>query len=167
MVGEIQLCGEGISRGYLTVDGPVNSRDANDWLATGDLGYLVDGQIVVCGRLTEVSVMGGRSIYPTEAERAASSVDGIRAGSVVAIRIAPDTAREQFAVVVESSLAGQEDAAKKLAVDVLDRVVAAVDARPQSVIVVPRGSLPKTTSGKLRRRAAAARFGDQLQPTEA
>jgi fatty-acyl-CoA synthase len=167
MVGEIQLCGEGISRGYLTVDGPVNSRDVNGWLPTGDLGYLVDGQIVVCGRLTEVIVMGGRSIYPTEVERAASSVEGVRLGNVAAIRIAPDTAREQFAVVVESSLADQANAAKKLEADVLDRVVAAVDARPQSVIVVPRGSLPKTTSGKLRRRAATARFGDRRQPTEA
>jgi fatty-acyl-CoA synthase len=167
MVGEIQLRGEGISHGYLTVDGPVGSRDAHGWLVTGDLGYLVEGQIVVCGRRKDVIIMGRRSVYPSDVERAASSVDGVRAGNVFAIRIDPGTARERFAVVVESSLAAEEDAAKKLALEVTTRVVAAIDATPQSVLVVPPGGLPKTTSGKLRRTAATTQFAHELQPAEA
>ena len=165
-VGEIQLRGEGVSPGYLAVDGHVDSRDSDGWLATGDIGYLVDHQIVICGRRKDVIIMGGRNIYPTDVERAASGVDGVRGHSVAAVRIDPGTKQERFAVVLESQLADDEDAEKALALEVTARVAAAVDARPSSVVVVPLGSLPKTTSGKLRRSAASTLFNRQTDRPE-
>jgi fatty-acyl-CoA synthase len=161
-VGEIQLRGASVSPRYLTVDGPVDARDVHGWLATGDLGYLVDGQLVICGRRKDVIIIGGRNIYPTDVERATATVDGVRENCVVAVRTDPDTELERFAVIVESPLAGNDEAEKELALAVSARVVAAVDARPLRVVVVPKGSLPKTTSGKLRRAATAARFADRL-----
>ena len=111
-VGEIRVRGESVTPGYLTVDGPLATQDADGWLDTGDEGYLVDGQIVVCGRRKDVIIMGGRNIYPTDIERAASAVDGVRAGNAVAVRLDAGTRRERFAVVVESKLAGDEDAVR-------------------------------------------------------
>ena len=161
-VGEIRLRGEAVTPGYLTVDGPVATQDAAGWLATGDLGYLVDGQIVICGRRKDVIIMGGRNIYPTDIERAATSVEGVRAGNAVAVRIDAGTRRERFAVVLESKLAGDEEAERVLMKEVAARVRDAVDLRPFAVVVLPSGSLPKTPSGKVKRAATAVQFADRI-----
>ncbi len=66
---------------------------------------MVDGEIVICGRAKDVIILAGRNIYPTDIERAASTVEGVRAGNAVAVRLDAGTRRERFAVVVESRLA--------------------------------------------------------------
>ncbi|WP_132874983.1 fatty acyl-AMP ligase [Tamaricihabitans halophyticus] len=161
-VGEIRLRGEAVTPGYLTVDGPKPTQDADGWLATGDIGYLTDGRIVICGRSKDVIIMGGRNIYPTDVERAACSVSGVRAGNAVAVRIDAGKSRERFAVVLESTKAGEEEAERALAKDVTARVMDAVGVRPVSVVVLAPGSLPKTPSGKLRRSAAGTEFADRI-----
>jgi fatty-acyl-CoA synthase len=166
-VGEIRLRGAAITPGYLTVDGPVPTQDEHGWLATGDLGYTVDGEIVICGRRKDVIIMGGRNIYPTDIERAATAVDGVRAGNAVAVRLDAGSRRERFAVVVESKLAGDEAAEKALRKDVGARVFESVNARPAAVLVLPPGTLPKTPSGKLRRAAAGEQLAASIAKGEA
>jgi fatty-acyl-CoA synthase len=157
-VGVLQLRGESVTPGYLTVAGPVATQDADGWLDTGDEGYLADGQVVVCGRRKDVIIMGGRNIYPTDIERAASEADGVRAGNAVAVRLEADAGRhrESFLVAVESRLATEPEAVQGIAKDVTSRVVSAVGVRPAEVVVLRPGSLPKTPSGKLRRAATRA-----------
>ncbi|HEY3753216.1 MAG TPA: fatty acyl-AMP ligase [Pseudonocardiaceae bacterium] len=154
-VGELRVRGAAVTPGYLTVHGPLATQDADGWLATGDLGYLVDGQVVVCGRIKDVIIMGGRNIYPTDIERAAQSVQGVRPGNAVAVRLDAGSRRERFAVAVESTLAGDQDAEHALGKEITARVVDAVGVRPVGVYVLGAGTLPKTPSGKLRRSAAA------------
>ncbi|MGW5721528.1 fatty acyl-AMP ligase [Amycolatopsis sp. NPDC003865] len=161
-VGEIRLRGEAVTPGYLTMEGPVATQDDEGWLNTGDLGYLVDGQIVICGRRKDVIIMGGRNLYPTDIERAATSVDGVRAGNAVAVRLDAGSRRERFAVVVESKLAGDAEAEKNLMKQVSARVRDAVDMRPYAVVVLPAGSLPKTPSGKVKRAATAVQFAEKI-----
>ncbi|MEU6645689.1 fatty acyl-AMP ligase [Saccharomonospora sp. NPDC046836] len=162
-VGEIRLRGEAVSPGYLTMNGPAATQDAGGWFATGDLGYLVDGgQIVICGRSKDVIILGGRNVYPTDIERAATAVAGVRAGNAVAVRIDAGTRRERFAVVLESKLAGDAEEERRLAKEVAARVRDAVDARPYAVVVLPAGSLPKTPSGKVKRAATAVQFREQI-----
>ena len=162
-VGIIQLRGESVTPGYLTVDGPVATQDAEGWLDTGDEGYLVDGQVVVCGRRKDVIIMGGRNIYPTDIERAAAEADDVRAGNAVAIRVGAgeegSRGRESFLVAVESRRAEDAAAVKVIEKDVTGRVFSAVGVRPLQVVVLGPGSLPKTPSGKLRRAAT----GDLLR----
>ncbi|GHF99472.1 fatty-acyl-CoA synthase [Amycolatopsis bullii] len=162
-VGEIRLRGEAVTPGYLTMDGPLATQDEDGWLNTGDLGYLVDGQIVICGRRKDVIIMGGRNLYPTDIERAATSVEGVRAGNAVAVRLDAGSRRERFAVVVESKLAGDAEAEKNLMKQVSARVRDAVDMRPYAVVVLPAGSLPKTPSGKVKRAATAQQFADRIK----
>jgi fatty-acyl-CoA synthase len=162
-VGEIRLRGEAVTPGYLTMDGPLDTQDADGWLNTGDLGYLIDGQIVICGRRKDVIIMGGRNLYPTDIERAATSVEGVRAGNAVAVRLDAGSRRERFAVVLESKLAGDAEAEKNLVKQVSARVRDAVDMRPYAVVVLPAGSLPKTPSGKVKRAATAAQFEDKIK----
>jgi fatty-acyl-CoA synthase len=161
-VGELRVRGAAVTPGYLTVNGPLATQDADGWLSTGDLGYLVDGQVVVCGRRKDVIIMGGRNIYPTDIERAAVAVEGVRAGNAVAVRLEAGTRRERFAVAVESKLAGDEKAERLLTKEITAKVMDAVGVRPVGVFVLGAGKLPKTPSGKLRRAAAAEWVAAQL-----
>jgi fatty-acyl-CoA synthase len=153
-VGTLMIRGESVTELYLTVDGPVPTRGADNWLDTGDLGYLVDGSVVVCGRAKDVIIMGGRNIYPTDIERVAQSVPGVRAGNAAAVRLDAGARREGFAVIVESKLAGDAAENARIARDVRTAVTAQIGARPTTVLVVPPGTLPKTPSGKVKRAAA-------------
>jgi fatty-acyl-CoA synthase len=162
-VGEIQVRGDSVTPGYLTVDGPLATQDADGWLATGDLGYTVAGEIVICGRAKDVIILAGRNIYPTDIERAATSVDGVRAGNAVAVRLDAGTRRERFAVVVESRLAADAGKVKVLRKEIGARVFEAVNARPSAVLVLPAGTLPKTPSGKLRRAAAGEQLAESIK----
>ncbi|MBO0805455.1 MAG: fatty acyl-AMP ligase [Nocardiopsaceae bacterium] len=155
VVGELRVRGTSVSPGYLTADGPLATVDAHGWFRTGDLGYLADGEVVVCGRIKDVIIMGGRNIYPTDIERVVTAVDGVRAGNAVAIRLDVGTGRERFAVAAESKRAGDEEAERLLAKEITARVTDEIGARPAEVLILPPGSLPKTSSGKLQRAAAA------------
>lgn len=152
-VGQLRIRGESVTGGYLTADGPVAARDELGWLSTGDDGYLVDGQVVICGRRKDVIILGGRNIYPTDVEYAACEVDGVRAGNAAAVRWEAGARRERFAVVVESRRAGADDA--QVRKQVAARVFETVGFRPSAVVVLEPGSLPKTPSGKLKRAEAA------------
>ncbi len=126
-VGVLQVRGEPVSLGYETMGGFVAAQDDQGWYDTGDLGYLAEAEhVVVCGRVKDVIIMAGRIIYPTDIERAAARVSGVRPGCAVAVRLDAGHSRETFAVAVE------------------------VDVRPRNVVVVEPGMIPKTPSGKLR-----------------
>jgi fatty-acyl-CoA synthase len=120
--------------------------------------------VVVCGRVKDVIIMGGRNIYPTDIERAAGEVDGVRAGNVVAVRIEAGDRRETFGVALESGRAGDPDEVARIRKEVTAAVVSAVGVRPRTVSVLAPGSLPKTPSGKLRRSSSADLVAE---PTEA
>jgi fatty-acyl-CoA synthase len=158
-VGVLQLRGDSVTPGYLTIEGPVTTQDAEGWLDTGDEGYLADGDVVVCGRRKDVIIMGGRNIYPTDIERAAATADDVRAGNAVAVRVLAGGEggrhRESFTVAVESRKAGDPEVEQLIRKDVISRVVSAVGVRPAEVVVLGPGTLPKTPSGKLRRAATA------------
>jgi len=155
-VGVLHLRGESVTDTYLTVDGPRPTRGADGWLDTGDLGYLIDGEVVICGRVKDVIIMGGRNIYPTDVERVAETVEGVRAGNAVAVRWTTPNGRESFAVAVESRSAGDPAEAERIAAEIRSAVTASIGVRPAEVRVLAVGTLPKTPSGKLKRAAATA-----------
>ncbi len=151
-VGVIELRGEPLTAGYVTAAGFVPAQDEQGWYDTGDLGYLTDkGHIVVCGRVKDVIIMAGRNVYPTDVERAACRVDGVRPGCAVAVRLNAGHARESFAVAIESNAWDNPAEVRRIKQAVAHAVVAEVDVRPRNVVVLPPGMIPKTPSGKLRR----------------
>jgi fatty-acyl-CoA synthase len=151
-VGIIELRGESLTPGYITMGGFVPAQDENGWYDTGDLGYLTEnGHVVVCGRVKDVIIMAGRNIYPTDIERAAGRVEGVRPGCAVAVRLDAGHSRETFAVAVESNSWEDPAEVRRIEKQVAHEVVAEVDARPRNVVVLGPGTIPKTPSGKLRR----------------
>lgn len=151
-VGVIQLRGEPVTPGYLTLAGFLPAQDEHGWYDTGDLGYLMEnGHVVVCGRVKDVIIMAGRNIYPTDIERAAGRVEGVRPGCAVAVRLDAGHSRETFAVAVESNAWQDPAEVRRIEHQVAHEVVTEVDMRPRNVVVLGPGTIPKTPSGKLRR----------------
>jgi fatty-acyl-CoA synthase len=151
-VGVIELRGEPLTPGYMTKSGFLSAQDEHGWYDTGDLGYLTEeGHVVVCGRVKDVIIMAGRSIYPTDIERAAVRVGGVRPGCAVAVRLNAGRSRESFAVAVESTAFDDPAEVRRIKREVAHEVVAEVDVRPRNVVVLAPGTIPKTPSGKLRR----------------
>lgn len=156
-VGVIQVRGNSVTGGYATVAGLAATQDDQGWYDTGDLGYLTEtGTIVVCGRVKDVIIMGGRKIYPTDIERAGARVAGVRPGCAVAVRLDAHLSRESFAVAVESKSWQQPAEVRRIEREVAHEVFAEVDVRPRNVVVLAPGMIPKTPSGKLRRAHALA-----------
>jgi fatty-acyl-CoA synthase len=159
-VGVIEVRGEPVTLGYETMAGFVAAQDDQGWYDTGDLGYLTEtDHVVVCGRVKDVIIMAGRNIYPTDIERAASRVSGVRAGGAAAVRLEAGHPRETFTVAVESKHWQNPAEVRRIQQQVAHQVVAEVDVRPRNVVVLEPGTIPKTPSGKLRRAHTLALVG--------
>ncbi|MGC0362792.1 fatty-acyl-CoA synthase [Rhodococcus sp. 27YEA15] len=159
-VGIIEVRGKAVTPGYVTVDGHVSAQDADGWLDTGDVGYFTEEDLVViCGRVKDVIIMGGRNVYPTDIERAAGTITGVRPGNAVAIRLDAGQKRESFAVAVETNAYEDPAEVKRIEREVVRAVLADIGVRPRVVAVLGPGSIPKTSSGKLRRANSAALIG--------
>jgi fatty-acyl-CoA synthase len=130
------------------------------WLRTGDLGYLVGGELVICGRLKDVIIVGGRNVFPEDIERAAAAVEGVRAGNVIAFGTPGRRGREHVVVVAET----RADDVDPVRASIAGRVHDAVGVSAEVVLVTP-GTLPKTSSGKLQRSLCKTQYqSDQLDP---
>lgn len=155
-VGEILVRSETGMAGYFEDPEATAAAIVDGWLRTGDLGFLDDGVLFVTGRKKELIIKGGRSIVPTVVEDAAAQVEGIRHGCVAAFGIY-DQARstERMIVVAESKLPAAEH--PKLATELRSHLQS-IGFEVDEVAIVPPATLPKTTSGKLQRRALAREF---------
>lgn len=142
-VGEIQVRGPSLMEGYLGDAGPDPFIDG--WLRTGDLGYMSDGELYVTGRSKDVIIVMGRNYAPQDIEWAAERVEGIRVGRCVAF------GREAVEGEVVVAAEAKGDDVDGLPERVWQAVSDAVGIVPREVIVLPRGTVPMTTSGKLRR----------------
>lgn len=159
-VGEVQVRGTSLMKGYFNRPDLTSAAFTDDgWLRTGDVGYVVQDQLVVCGRIKELIIVGGRNIVPQDVERIVMDVDGVRAGGVVAFGAAAG-GTEGLVVVAElrRELAASTDAVDRARVraEVATQLRTRLDVVPREVVLVGRGSVPRTTSGKLRRQHARA-----------
>ena len=147
-VGEICVHTEHAMLGYWDDPGSTGLALRDGWVHTGDLGVLGPHGLYITGRLKDMIIVGGRNLYPEDAERATSRIPGVRKGNAVAFGIAR-RAREGLVVIAETRLSGEDAAhlAKQIATEVRKVMRVAAD---HVVLLVP-GSLPKTPSGKLQR----------------
>lgn len=144
-VGEIQARGQSMMSGYVGADAADPFVDG--WLRTGDLGYLANGELYVTGRAKDVMIAMGNNYYPEDFEWAAARVDGIRPGRCVAFNL---PGSEEVVILAE---AGDRGGSSTLSREIARAVGDAVGVRPGEVVVLPAGTVEKTTSGKLRRAA--------------
>lgn len=144
--GEIWIRGPSVTAGYFGKPEASAQVFQNGWLRTGDLGYLADGQLYVTGRIKDLIIINGRNIHPQEVEWAASAVDGVRKGNVVAFSV-PQGEHEAIIVALETRHADETI----LIPQVKRRIHDALGLKVEEVVCLAPGMLPKTSSGKLQR----------------
>ncbi|ODR10015.1 long-chain fatty acid--CoA ligase [Mycobacterium sherrisii] len=142
-IGEVEIRGTSMMDGYLGRT-PI---DREDWFPTGDLGFFDDGGLVVCGRAKEIISIAGRNIFPTEIELVAAQVDGVRQGGVVALGTGARSARPGLIVAAEF----RGDNETQARTEMIQRIASVCGIVPADVVFMSPGSLPRTSSGKLRR----------------
>ena len=153
-VGEIEIRSRGLMRGYIGVD-PSSIFSDEGWFRTGDLGFMSDNELFVTGRLKDVIIVMGATYSPEDIEWASGKVNGVRVGRCVAFG-RPGGADGEVVVALEAK---DENDISSLTSEVRRSVSTSVGVTPKEVIVLPKGSIPKTTSGKLRRGAVRDAYG--------
>ena len=151
--GEVQFQGPSATRGYYHSDSQTRALFRGEWLVTGDRGYLADGELYLTGRSKDIIIRAGRNIYPHELESAIGAMAGIRRGGVAVVAV--DDSRggtEQLVILAEYRKDPQEAPAPEAINDLCQRLIGTL---PDQIRFVPPRQLPKTSSGKIRRRQCA------------
>ena len=146
-VGELLLRGTSVTPGYYKRPDATAALFHDGWLCTGDLAYLLDGELVLCGRIKDVIIVGGRNVFPEDIERAVGALDGVRAGNVIAFGVEGYKGKESVVVVAEVRT-DDPDAVRDA---IHHRTLEVCGLPPRDVMLVQPGTLPKTSSGKLQR----------------
>ena len=170
-VGEIWLHGDNVASGYWRnpqqtertfgaklVD-PSPGTPQGPWLRTGDLGVMSEGELFIIGRIKDLLIVDGRNHYPDDIE---ATIQEITGGRVAAISI-PDDRSEQLVAIVELKKRGgsDEEALDRLRTvkrEVTSAISMSHSVRVADLVLVPPGSIPITTSGKVRRSACVERY---------
>jgi long chain fatty acid CoA FadD26 len=168
-VGEIWVHGDNVAMGYWrnpqqterTFGGklvnPLPGTPQGPWLRTGDLGVIFDGELFIFGRIKDLLIVDGRNHYPDDIE---ATIQEITGGRVAAISI-PDDSSEQLVAIAELKKQGGSDdemLLRTLKREVTSAISMSHSVRVADLVLVPPGSLPITTSGKVRRSACVERY---------
>ncbi|MGE3541203.1 MAG: thioester reductase domain-containing protein [Candidatus Tectimicrobiota bacterium] len=162
-IGEIWLGGPSKTAGYWhkpvlnqeRFEAVIQGEDTQEtYLRTGDLGFLHEGELFVCGRLKDMMIIGGRNYYPTDIEAVVEqSTPTVRQGCVAAFAVEGEEG-EEIVVLAEAHRANALPDLERLCQDIRQRcqVDVAVCA------IVPHGSIAKTSSGKTARQQCKQRW---------
>ncbi len=154
-VGRIIAGGPSVMAGYFEDQAGTREVLQDGWLHTGDLGYLADGELYVCGRTKDVIIRHGRKYHPPDLESAIADLQGLRPTGIVVFGINRVQEPDQVVAVLEAR-------ASLAPTDFVDRVRRRIRETAglelDHVVVTPPGTIPRTTSGKLRRSETRARF---------
>src|SRR5712672_658638 len=152
-VGELCFRGPSVTAGYWENPEATRAAFRDGWLHTGDLGYMADGEVYVSGRIKDILIVNGRNYYPQTIEWLVDEIPGVRRGSAV-VFTRPGAASEEIVVAAESR--SQDFAALKA--EIVARVSEEFQLAVSDVALVPPGTLPKTSSGKLQRRKTREQY---------
>jgi fatty-acyl-CoA synthase len=156
-IGHIFVRGPSLMSGYFHDGAATDAVIAADgYLATGDMGYLLDGEIVITGRAKDLILHNGRNIWPQDIEWAAEQVDPLKSGDVAAFAVEGEDGDDNVVVLVQCRLTDATE------IETLRREVSAMVHHSAgvecSVVLVPPKSIPFTSSGKLSRAGAKQKF---------
>lgn len=148
-IGEIHVSSPFLFDGYYRLPEKTAERMRGAWFATGDMGFLLDGELFVTGRIDDMLIVNGRNYYSHEIEAAVNGVNGVLPGRSVAISAEDERADATVVVVLVETAPGCDVA--RLGSEVRKRVAERLGLGIHAVVPVAPGRLVKTTSGKISR----------------
>ncbi len=166
-VGRIFVSGPSITKGYYNdPQMTANIIGEDGWLDTGDLGFQFEGNLYIAGRAKDLIILRGRNYAPQEFEDPLYELGGIRLGCAVAVSTTVEGQGEQLIILAEKD-SRSERPDEDIAADIRKRLLATVSLDPWHVELLEPGTLPRTSSGKLRRSEALRQFlAGELTPPE-
>jgi acyl-CoA synthetase (AMP-forming)/AMP-acid ligase II len=154
-IGNVFVRAPFVMKGYFENPEATSAAIKDGWLDTGDLGFVEHGELYLCGRARDLVIIRGANHVPQEFEECLAPLAGVRTGCAVALgTIAPDTQEESLLVLAEIS----DEPSADLVDQISGAIVAATGIRPWRVELLAPGTLPRTSSGKLRRAEALRQF---------
>jgi fatty acid CoA ligase FadD28 len=171
MIGEIWVQGDNVCLGYwqkpeqteytfaANVVDPSAGTPEGAWLRTGDLGFIFEGEMFIIGRIKDLLIVRGRNHYPDDIEATIQEISG---GRVAAISVQKNRSEELVAIIEVNKRGDTEDEAMEKLLNVKREVTSAISnshgLNAADLVLVSRGSIPITTSGKIRRAACAEQY---------
>ncbi len=148
--GHIYLKGPSVMRGYFHDQQSTSEVLSQDgWLKTGDIGYRIEDHVVITSRSKDVIIIKGRNIWPYDLEVLAQQVGGVKLGGVAAFSISTGTGEEQAVLVVETK-EKDDDNRRQITAEISSSIHEHFGINVL-IDLTPRGTLPRTSSGKLSR----------------
>ena len=174
-IGEIWVSDPAVAVGYwsnpskseATFAARLNDGGEGPWMRTGDLGFLRDGQLFVSGRLKDMIIIRGANFAPQDIEWASQqSHIAVESAECVAFPVSVE-GEERLGLVQELNRNNQlsETGLEEVALKIRENISVQFEIRAHAVVLVRRGTIPKTSSGKLQRRACRAAWLDGELPT--
>jgi long-chain fatty acid adenylase/transferase FadD26 len=170
-VGEVWVHGDNVARGYwrkpvettrtfgARIHEPSPGTPEGPWLRTGDLGVLFDGELFIVGRIKDVLIVDGRNHYPDDIE---ATIQQLTRGRVAAICVSDDGSEQLVAVAEINERPGSDEENMHKLRAIKRQIVTAIAAshglRIADLVLVAPGSIPTTTSGKVRRSMCGERY---------
>jgi|GEM_PF-117731 len=148
--GEIVFKGPSVSPGYFSLNN--FNTTPREVLRTGDLGYEANGNLFIIDRIKDLIIIAGQNFVPSDIENCLSRIPGLRLGRIVAFSVPNGEGTEALHIVAEINprVWRQQEAIKK---EIISAVNEYFGVKAEQVLLVGPGSLPKTSSGKIRRKA--------------
>ncbi|MEH3134604.1 MULTISPECIES: AMP-binding protein [Mycolicibacterium] len=172
-IGEIWSYGENNCLGYWekpeqtahtfggTITNPSEGTPEGPWLRTGDLGFLSDGELFIIGRIKDLLIVRGSNHYPDDIE---ATIQEITGGRVAAIAVDGDRSEELVAIIEVKKRGDSEAEVEENLLNIKRSVASAVSQThgiaAADLVLVPRGAIPITTSGKIRRQSCVQKYRD-------
>ncbi|MFN7913847.1 MAG: fatty acyl-AMP ligase [Vicinamibacterales bacterium] len=154
-VGAIVVHGPSVMQGYFDEPGLTATTLRDGWLLTGDLGYIADGALHVCGRTKDLIVRQGRKFHPADLEAALLTLPGSPIAGTVVFAVSQPEHDDEVVAVVEVRAGGRTPDTEEV---VRRRLREAAGLDLHQVVLVAPGTIPRTTSGKVRRGETRARL---------
>jgi fatty-acyl-CoA synthase len=160
-LGEIQVSGASLMTEYFRNEEATAEALHGGWLRTGDLGFVDGGRLFVTGRAKDVIIQSGRNVYPYDVERVAVESAGLRPDAAIAFGRMNDAAGTEEIVLVAETTEADEDRRAALKRTIRGEILSVLGVSVDEVHLWPAGAIPRTTSGKKRRKECAERVRER------
>ncbi len=157
--GRLEFRGPSTTRGYFRNEPKTRELLHDGWLDSGDRAYMADGDVYITGRVKDIIIRAGRHLYPQEIEEAVAEIRGVRKGGVAVFSTTDESLGTERVVVLAETRETDPAARGRLQARVHEVVTDIAGTPPDEVVLAPPHTVPKTSSGKIRRSAAKEIYG--------
>ena len=152
--GRLQFRGPSATRGYWRKPEATRRLLDGEWRDSGDLGYVADGDLYITSRAKDLIIRAGRNIHPADVEESVGAVDGVLPGRVAAFGDVDATTGTERLVVLAETRRREAAALDRMRGEINGLLADLVGAPPDEVVLAPPNTIPRTSSGKVRRLAS-------------